>query len=29
LKFAIPMAPSVIPPKVRDDLAPILGKYIK
>jgi 5'-methylthioadenosine phosphorylase len=29
LQFAILTDPSVIPPKVRDDLAPILGKYIK
>ncbi len=29
LQFAIVTDPSKIPPKVKDDLAPIIGKYIK
>ena len=29
LQYAILTDPAVIPPKVRDDLAPIIGKYIK
>ena len=29
LKFALLSDPSVIPPKLKDDLAPIIGKYIR